>query len=123
MNEIAELTKSLIQSKIVEALNSKDDYIEQLVNAALNGEVNEYGRKPDGYRDRKMPWLQYAAESAIKTVIHEELGKFFERKRPEIREIVEKNLSNEKIVGGYVTAITNSIDNYFTLNINIERGD
>lgn len=114
MNEIEELTKTLIQTKVIEALKSKDDYIDSLVQAAFRTEVNEHGGKPDNWSKDRMPWLEYCARDAIRKATKSVVDELIVDIRPQIEAAVKKALTADEIVSSFVQQImTNTASVYY----------
>lgn len=123
MNEIEEITRSLLQTKVIEALKSKDDYIESLVEAAFKTDVNEYGVKPDSWSKDKITWLEYCARDAIKKAAKAIVEELIEDLRPQIKEAVKKALTADDIVSAFTKKIVADTSTGYYVDITFKPRD
>ena len=84
MNEIEELLKATIQTKVIEAFNEAPEVVEKLVQAALSKEVDEHGGKPGGYGATKMPYMEWLVGNEIRTAVAANVREYVEAHQAEI---------------------------------------
>lgn len=117
-DNINELIKSIIETQIIQALNSAPDAIEKLVKAALSRPVDRAG-KFDGYGD-KMPYLDYmvgeeirrAAEAAVRKVVAESAGK--------IEDLVRNGLTSDSVVAAVTKSFVDAAAQEWRINVKFE---
>ncbi len=92
-NDIEQLLKATIQTKVVEAFNETPAMIDKLVQAAISKEVNENGREPS-YSDRKkMPYMEWLVGEEIRKAIAESVQEYVTNNKNAIRSRVDETIS------------------------------
>lgn len=102
---IGELVKADLQAKIIQAFHDTPEAIDKLVKAALEVEVNEYGGKPDNWRDTKMPYLEWLAQSTIQQIARKAVIDYFEENEPAIRARIHERLASDEISDALTKAL------------------
>lgn len=123
-SELGIVAKTLIQTKVVQALQETPDYIETLVRAAMSQEVNQYGSPPTGYGNTKMPWLEWKCGDVLRQIATQYIHEIVSQNEPEIREAVKKAMSSEDIVSAFAKAVIDNTQSVgWSVEVNIKRGE
>lgn len=93
--EVGEIIRSIMEVKILEALNSAPELIEKLALAAIHEEVNERG-ETNRY-DSKIPYLTYLMKEEVRHAAKDALRQILKEKLPELKEMIKKNISLDSI--------------------------
>ena len=113
-NEIEQITKTLIEAKILEALRETPEYIDSLVKGAINQEVDERGNKPTYSSDETMPYLQYLVRDALQRLAREVVQEVVKEGREDMKRKIREALQADKIVNAFADSV---IKNAETWNI------
>jgi len=117
--EIHNLTKTLIQTKILEAFKEQPEYIDSLVQAALQQEVNQYGGKPD-FRDKTMPFLTYLVRDQIHRLARESIQEVVAEEQPRLKESIREQLVNGALSDGLLAAVVDAVKQEWRLTVNVQ---
>lgn len=117
--EINAQIQTLIQTEVVKALASAPEYIDNLVQASLSQEVNEYGEKPDYSCRSKMPWLEWKCRDLIQKIADDVIREVVEESKDQIREAVKRAFESDAAATAVVDQIITSVasDWRFTLEL------
>ena len=113
---IDEMTKTIIESQIIQAFRDSPEAIDELVRSALNQEVNDYGSKPS-YSESKMPYLEYAAGNVIRNVATKAVRDRINELQPEIEKVVREKLSSDDLVNSFADNIVKTIQKEWRLTV------
>lgn len=125
-NYLNEAVKNIVMTGIAESLD-KDKIVSGLVNTVLETKVNEDGRISNYSSDNRYTLLELYVNKIIREVVKEELKKLVEEKRPQMQEIIRKELNKKAVLNKFVDAfLTKNIDNLdsdwrTTINIDYEK--
>jgi hypothetical protein len=97
-DDIKELTRTLIQTRVIQAFKDAPEAIDALVVAALSQEVNQYGGKPEGYYGTKMPYLEFLVGQTIRAVATGAVKAAVEERQAEIEAAVRRAVSADALV-------------------------
>ena len=124
MNEIEALLKATIQTKVIEAFNTAPDVVEKLVEAALSKEVNEHGGKPDGFRDKKMPYMEWLVGNEIRNAVHACVKEYVEHNGDEIRARVKTAMESSEFIKPMADVIGDVLSKTYnwTVDLKIAQG-
>ena len=107
-HDISELVRTSIETKILKAFRDTPDMIDELVKAAITGEVNEHGGKPSYNDKRTMPYLTYLAESTIRGIAANAVREYFASNADAIKAKVQQHMEGDQFaiaVGESIAAI------------------
>ncbi len=121
--EISALVKASIEAKILEAFKQTPEYIDALVSAALNQEVNEHGGKPDGYGRHKMPYLTWLVGDQIRAVARAAVIEHIQRMDSQIREAVQQRLTAGDLVDAFAKSIIGATNHDWKVNVQFGKMD
>lgn len=120
-HDIEKLVQASIQTKIIEAFNDTPEVIEMLVASALSKEVNEDGRRPDAYGDKKMPYLEFLVGEQIRRCAQNVVKEYIETEanREKIKSAVDHALKSTTFSAGITEAITEIMTKSYRWNIDL----
>lgn len=122
-NYLAEAIKNTVMTGIVETLD-KDKIVSGLVNTVLETKVDKQGCISRYSSDNQYTLLEVYVNGMIRETIKEELKKLVEEKKPQMQEIIRKELNKKatlnKFVDAFITSNLNNLDNDWRTNIDIE---
>lgn len=97
-DDIQQLTKALIEAKVIQAFKDTPEAIDALVQAALSQSVSEHGGKPDSWSRNTMPYLTWLVGDVIRSVARTSVVTVVNERQPEIHEAIRKAVSAEALV-------------------------
>jgi len=118
MSDFEQLTKTLIQTQVLQALKSAPEYLDSLVRATMEQEVNEHGGKPDYHARSKMPWLEWCVRDALRSAAQKAVLEIVREMEPDIKESVKRSMSSDEIVGVFAKRIINDLVDY-KINVSV----
>jgi predicted transcriptional regulator len=108
---------------IAEALNGKNEITSQIVKCVLSQRVSEKGTVSTYDRDNKYSLLEFYVRKALEEETRAVLKQMVEEKRPEIHEMIRKELSKKttlnKFCNSFIDAVQGSLDNYYRTKIEV----
>lgn len=121
---LEEAVKQTVIMGISEALNGKNEITSQIVQMVLNTKVDENGKVQNREYYQKYTLLEFYVSEMLKEETRSALKELVDQKRPEIREIIRKHLSNKNIVNmvtkNFIEAFSENLDMSFYTNIDID---
>lgn len=124
MSNFEELTKTLIQTQILQALKEAPEYIDALVQSVMEQEVNENGNKPDYYNKTKMPWLEWCVRNAIRKAAQDAVLESLREIEPDIKKSVKNSLNSDEIINVFAKRIINTMEDYkINVEVILDKGD
>lgn len=111
--DIGSIVKSVIQVKIMEALNSAPELVEKLAIAAIHEPVDSNGRT--GQYDSKIPYMDYLLKSEIRIASQKAIRKILKEREPELEEIIRKELSSIEMVDAVKKTILKTVDSEYKI--------
>ena len=118
--EISELVKAGIQQEILKALNDAPEYINNLVDAALNQDVNDYGSKPS-YGETKQPYLEYVVEQQLRVFAAQAIRAWLEDNESTIRASIINRMTQVDIAEAFADAVSKQIKDNWGISVQFER--
>lgn len=117
---IEALVQTTIQTQIIQAFNEAPQAIEFLVQSALKQEVDQYGSKPSGYHDKKMPFLEWAVGDTIRRIARGAIDQAVEARRPEIEGAVKAALTAEAVVQAMIDRVLGTLKEDYRVQISFK---
>lgn len=122
-NYLNEAVKNIVMTGIAETLD-KDKIVSGLVNTVLETKVDRDGKISHYSSDNKYTLLEIYVNGMIRDLAKEEMQKLVEEKRPQMREIIRKELNKKavlnKFVDAFITKNLDNLENNWRTTINIE---
>lgn len=116
--------KETVMMGISESLNGKNEIVSQLVNSVLSTKVDKEGKISCYNNENRYSLLEFYVRKLLKEITIEEIKKICEEKKPEIREIIRKELvkktSTQKFVDKFFDCMAENLDSSWDTNINID---
>lgn len=123
-NYLANAVKQTVIMGISEALNGKNEIVSQIVNSVLTTKVDKHGEISRYPSDNKYSILDFYVQNLITEEVKEEIKLICEERRPEIREIIRKNLREEctaeKFVDKFYDCMIQNLDSTWNTNVTVE---
>ncbi len=117
--DVSELVKTIIQTQVIQALNSAPDAIEKLVKAALSRPVDSVG-KFDGYSGNKMPYLDYVVGEEIRSAATTAVRKVMQDQAGKIEALVREGLSSESVIAAVTKSFIHAASQEYKINVSFE---
>jgi hypothetical protein len=117
-DDIQQLTKALIEAKVIQAFKDTPEAIDALVQAALSQPVSEYGGKPDAWSSNKMPYLTWLVGDVIRAVARDAVIATVKAREPEIHEAIRKAVSADALVDSVAQKMLGALAEDWKLVIN-----
>lgn len=123
-SQIDATIKTLIETQIVQALNSAPEAIEKLVKAALAKPVDANGW-PEGDRNFSsyrgtMPYLDWMVGQEVRDAARSAAAKIIKEMMPNIEAEVRKGLSSESVVAAVTKSLVGTADQEWRINVSFE---
>ena len=118
--QISDIVKASLQANILEGLKKTPEYIDELVQACLNQDVNQYGGKPE-YRDRSIPYLEYLARNAIQNEARSIVLKWVEDNKSNIENMVIERFKQADIVKAFADKMLEVSTENWRIDINFVK--
>lgn len=119
MANFEEMTKTLIQTQVLQALKNAPEYLDELVKAAVNKEVDEHGQTPKYHSRSKTPFLEWCVNNEIQNAARKAVMESLQEMEPQIKESVKKALSSDEIANVFVKRIVEDLVEY-KVEVNIQ---
>ena len=119
--EIEKMVKTSIELKILEAFKETPDLIDDLVKSALGMEVNDFGGKPNGYHEAKMPFLSWLVQDSIQKIASQAVRDHCETLEPLIKNQVQQKIATSDFADALTDAIVKNIKDGYSVNISFEN--
>lgn len=121
------LSKAVEQTVIVgisEALNGKNEIVSQIVKSVLSTKVDKDGKISSYNSDNRYSLIELYVRKTLKEIAIEEIKNICEERKPEIREIIRKELtkkaSTQKFVDKFFDCMVENLDNQWKTTINVD---
>ncbi len=123
--DMKEMVLTTIKTQIIAAFNDSPEVVEKLVDAALRKEVNEYGHKPNGYRDERMPYLDYLVGEQIRNACHDIIKEYVNDYKPALRVQIETAIKEANFSSTLTDLLSGAIINdwQWQFELNAKRKD
>ena len=118
--EIEKVVQAGIQQEIIRALNDAPEYIDALVKAAMNQEVNEYGGKPS-YGERKTPYLEYVVGEQLRVFAGKAVRQWLTDNEDAIRASIVQRVGKLDIANAFADAVSKQINDDWGMSVYFER--
>lgn len=123
-NYLEDAVKQTVIMGISEALNGKNEITSQIVNSVLTQKVDKEGRVSSYSSDNKYTLLEFYVRKALENETRVVLKEMVEEKRPEIHEMIKKELSKKTTMNNFCKAfidtIQDSLESSYRTTINME---
>ena len=120
-DNINEMVKGLIQTQVIQALNSAPEAIEKLVKAALSRPVDQSG-KFDGYGN-KMPYLDWLVGEEIRSAARNAVHTVLAERASEIEQVVRDALSAEDTAKAVTKAVVGAAEREWSIKVSFAAED
>ena len=121
---LMQAVKDTVMMGISESLNGKNEIVSQLVNSVLSTKVDKEGKISGYSSENRYSLLEFYVRKLLKEITIEEIKKICEEKKPEIREIIRKELtkkaSTQKFVDKFFDCMVENLDSSWKTQINID---
>ena len=114
------MVRTLIQTQVVQALNSAPDAVEAMVKAALLKPVDADTGRADGY-GRKVSYLEWMTGDMIRIAAGEAVRKVLVERAVDIEAAVREALSQQTIVDGLTKLIVGTVEESWRIDVRFER--
>lgn len=122
-NYLSEAVKNTVYTAIAESLD-KDKIVSGLVNSVLETRVDKDGTISHYESDNKYTLLEVYVKGIVRDLVKEEMKTLVEEKKPQLREIIRKELNKKatinKFVDAFLTCNLKNLDNDWKTKINVE---
>lgn len=109
------LIKTIIETQVIEALNTQPEAIEKLVKACLSEPVDSVGKR-DGY-GQKYPYLDWMVGEEIRRAAREAICKVMADYAPRIEAEIRKGLSSDSVVAALTTAFVGAASQQWKIDV------
>ena len=114
--DVHKIVEAGIQQEILKAIQDAPEYINNLVEAALNQEVNEFGSKPE-YGQQKIPYLEYIVGNQIRIFAGKSVKQWLEDNEEEIREMIIKRIKENDIGEKFADAVSKQMKDNWGIHV------
>lgn len=123
-NQIDVTIKTLIETQVIQALNSAPEAIEKLVKAALSKPVdrngNDEGSRNFSYGGEKMPYLDWMVGQEVRDAARTAAATVIKEMMPNIEAEVRKGLSAESVVAAVTKSLIGTADQEWRISVKFE---
>lgn len=113
---IQDHVKTIIQTQVIQALNSAPEAIEKLVKAALSKEVDRDTGK-DGYSAYRVPYLDWLVGDEIRTAATFAVREVIKERKEQFKEFVRKSLSSQNVVDLFAKAVAETAEQSWKIDV------
>jgi hypothetical protein len=118
------MVRTLIETHVVQALNSAPEAIEKLVKAAMSKPVDSNGNM-EGERSFSsyggtMPYLDWMVGNEVRMAARQAAHKVIQEKMPDIEAEVRKGLSSDSIVAAVTKSLVGTAAEEWRINVSFE---
>lgn len=121
---LAEAVKQTVIMGIAESLNGKNEIVSQIVNSVLSTKVDKNGNISSYSSDNKYSLIDLYVRKTLKEIAIEEIKNICEERKPEIREIIRRELtkkaSAQKFVDKFFDCMVTNLDSTWQTTINVD---
>lgn len=122
-NYLAEAAKQAVMVGIAERLD-KDKIVSGLVNTVLETKVDRNGAVSSYNPDNKYTLLEIYVNKILRETVKEELANLVEEKKPQLKELIRKELNKkatlDKFVDAFLQANLDNLSSNWRTTINLE---
>lgn len=119
---IGRCVEEIVKAGMLEALDVKNELAQECVKAVLNTKVDKNGNPSSSSWD-KDTLIEFLLRKFISDLAREEVMSVVEEKRPEIKDLIRKELSKkatvDKFVNSFFTNVADTLAKDWKTNINI----
>ncbi len=120
-DEIDAIVRTTLQTKILAAIKSAPEAIDAMVQSALEKPVDALTGRTDGYRDSKVPYLEYLVGQTIRDAARGAVQKVIVDMTPTIEDAVRKRMATDDLARSMVKAFTDATALDWKVNVTIEK--
>ena len=121
---LTEAVKQTVIMGIAESLNGKNEIISQIVNSVLLTKVDKEGKISNYSSDNKYSLIESYVRKVLKEIAIEEIKNICEERKPEIREIIRRELtkkaSAQKFVDKFFDCMVSNLESAWKTTINVD---
>jgi hypothetical protein len=114
------MIKTLIETQVIQALNSAPEAIEKMVKAAMSEAVDPRSGRNDGYSSNRVPYLEYMLGEEIRSASQKAAKKVILEMMPNIEAEVRKGLSAESVVAAVTKSLIGTAEQEWRINVSFE---
>ena len=120
-NLVRPIVEAEIQAAIVRQLESSQNLIPKLVQAALNQKVNSSGSVSRSDYENKYPYIEVLCNDAIRNAAQEGMKKYIEDSVPVIQAEIEKQIRSQtkNIAKVFVEGLAESIKSSWRFTVDV----
>lgn len=118
--QIDTMIKTLIETQVIQALNSAPEAIEKMVKAAMAEPVDPRTGDQGGYSSHRVPYLEYMVGNEIRSAARTAAHKVIQEMMPSIEAEVRKGLSAESVVTAITKSLVGTAEQEWRINVNFE---
>jgi hypothetical protein len=115
-----EMVKTLIETQIIQALNSSPEAIEKLVKAALSKPVDPTTGSFTTSYGSKLPYLDFLVGDEIRSYASSAVRKILAENSDKIEQIIREALSTKDVVDSFKQAIVGTVDQEWKIQVKFE---
>lgn len=123
-NYLTEAVKQTVIMGIAESLNGKNEIVSQIVNSVFSTKVDKEGKISSYSSDNKYTLIEFYVRKVLKEIAIEEIKNICEERKPEIREIIRRELtkkaSAQKFVDKFFDCMVENLDSQWKTTINVD---
>lgn len=127
---LAKCVKELVQTSMVDALDSKNNIVEGAIKHILNTKVDSKGQVNSSSYYNDTPLIEYTVKTAIVELTKEVINEEIIQKKDIISEMIKREINKKsnmtKFVDSFINNTAKTLENSYRTNINInfeERQD
>mgnify|MGYP003292900657 FL=1 len=121
---LTEAVKQTVIMSIAESLNGKNEIISQIVNSVLLTKVDKEGKISSYSSDNKYTLIECYVRKVLREIAIEEIKNICEERKPEIREIIRRELtkkaSAQKFVDKFFDCMVSNLESTWKTTINVD---
>lgn len=114
------MVKTLIETQVIQALNSAPEAIEKMVKAALSEPVDPKNGSRDSYSSNRVPYLEYMVGDEIRSAARSAVSKIIKEQTANIEAEVRKGLSAESIVAAITKSLVGTAEQDWRITVKFE---
>lgn len=119
-DELNVMVKTLIETQVIQALNSAPEAIEKMVKAAMSDSVDPRTGTRDGYSSQRVPYLEFMLGNEIRSAAQTAARKVILEMMPNIEAEVRKGLSAESVVAAVTKSLIGTAEQEWRINVKFE---
>lgn len=119
-DDIEEMVRATIQTKVIEAFNTAPEVVEKMVQAAFMKEVDQHGGRPDNWSRQKMPRIEWLVGEEIRNAAAAAVREHMQEQRELVAAQVKEAIDGGKAGEAFSEVIARLMEDEFRWTFSVD---